>query len=496
MRLLVFDDDPDLARLVMTAAARAGLDATAVSDAVSFRQALQDQQPPIIVLDLQLGATDGVEQLRLLAERRYAGTLILTSERGGRVLSTVQALGRSLGLKIEGALEKPLDAPALQHLLARLQSMPEDLSAETLRAAIANDEMSLDFQPIVAAGTKAFRKLEALLRWEHPQAGLIPPRTFLAIAERDPVTIEALAEWVVGAAVDAYQVLVELGVVVPIAVNISAQNLRDRTLPDRLEQRLRAGGMPPGHLCLEVSETAAFTDAMLSMDILSRLQLKGICLSIDNFGTGYSSLKLLQQMPFSEIKIDRSFISDLAASRDSRAIVKSIIDLAANMEMGCVAEGVETQETADLLGRLGACDLQGFLIGRPMPIEAVPIWLKIWSRYETSAAQAQPDGSGHEMEGGRRPRDPAKRSFPDIEADAVRLSPRQLDVMRLLSQGHSVKEIARRLNLGIGTVKVHLSLAYSALGVHNRVQAVRRAGPMLDRCGKEVRNDDLVHPGD
>lgn len=358
--------------------------------------------------------------------------------------------------------------------------------------------MSLDFQPIVAVKTKTFRKLEALVRWKHPQAGLIPPGQFLAIAERDQATIEALAEWVVGAAVDAYQALAELGVVVPIAVNISAQNLRDRALPDRLEQRLRAGAMPPGHLCLEVSETAAFTDAMLTMDILSRLQLKGICLSLDNFGTGYSSLKLLQQMPFSEIKIDRSFIGDLATSREARAIVKSVIDLAANMEMGCVAEGVETQETADLLGQLGACDLQGFLIGRPMPVEAVPVWLKIWERHESPAAQARHDGAARPAAAWRRPAagPPAPApSSPDAGGGSVRLSPRQVDVMRLLAQGHSVKEIARRLNLGVGTVKVHLSLAYSALGAHNRVQAIQRAGAVLERGTRDARGETLLCAG-
>ena len=174
-----------------------------------------------------------------------------------------------------------------------------------------------------------------------------------------------------GAAVEAYQVLTELGLQVPLAVNISTQNLHDLTLPDRLEQRLRAGGMPPQHLCLEITESAVFKDAGRTMDILSRMRLKGMQLSIDEFGTGYSSLKMLRQMPFSEIKIDQSFIADVTTSRDSRAIVKSIIDLAASMDMDCVAEGVETAETADALEQMGVCDLQGFFIARPMPVEAV-----------------------------------------------------------------------------------------------------------------------------
>ena len=197
------------------------------------------------------------------------------------------------------------------------------------------------------------------------------------MAESNTGVIDALTDWVVGAAVEAYQVLAELGVSVPLAVNMSTQNLHDLTVPDRLEQRLRAGGMPARHLCLEITESAAFKDASMTMDILSRVRLKGMQLSIDDFGTGYSSLKMLRQMPFSEIKIDRSFVGDATTSRDSRAIVKSIMDLAANMEMGCVAEGVETEETA-AAGAIGACDLQGYLIARPMPVEAVPAWLALW----------------------------------------------------------------------------------------------------------------------
>lgn len=391
MRIIVFDDDPTPGRLVAECANLAGMQAAAVADAELFRQRVRSEQPEIIMLNLQLGATDGVEQLRLLAEWHYAGTLILMSGQGGRLLSTVRALGERLGLKIDCVLEKPLRIQALEQLFARLQANPLALTAERLMAAIVADEMSLDFQPIVSFKTKTLKKLEALVRWEHPAAGLIAPDKFLTIAEDDPATIAALAEWVTGAAVEAHRVLVELGIDVPIAVNISAQNLQDRALPDRLAQRLRTGGMTPDRLYLEVSETAAFKDATLTMDILSRLELKGIRLSIDNFGTGYGSLALLRRMPFSEIKIDRSFVNDMTTSRDSRAIVKSVVDLAANMEIGCVAEGVETRETAEALEGLGNCDMQGFLIARPMPVEAIPAWLAIWSRSGLGAGAARSD---------------------------------------------------------------------------------------------------------
>ena len=481
MRVLIFDDDDAIGRLVARIATMSGMDAMAVTDAGAFSESLRDDPPQIVVLDLQLGGTDGVEQMRLLADRQYTGTLVLMSGYDARVLGTARAVGKSLGLKVECVLEKPLRVTELEKVFEHLRSAGESLSIERLLTGIANDELLLNFQPVVTRNPRTLRKLEALVRWEHPDLGRIPPNDFLPMAESNVAAMDALTNWVIVAAVEAYQVLVELGTGVPIAVNISPQNLHDLTLPDRLEQKLRAGQMPPGHLCLEITESAVFKDVARTMDILSRMRLKGMQLSIDDFGTGYSSLKMLRQMPFSEIKIDQSFVGDVTTSRDSRAIVKSIIDLAANMEMGCVAEGVETEATADLLEQLGVRDLQGYLIARPMLIEEVSAWLAVWTGLAPNPTPAQPSVSI--VDPGLLPADASAASPaplpPKAAPNAVQLSPRQIEVMQLLSEGCAVKEIAYRLKLGISTVKVHLSLAYSALGAHNRIEAIRRAAPAL-----------------
>lgn len=481
MRVLIFDDDDAIGRLVARIATMSGMDAMAVTDAGAFSESLRDDPPQIVVLDLQLGGTDGVEQMRLLADRQYTGTLVLMSGYDARVLGTARAVGKSLGLKVECVLEKPLRVTELEEVFEHLRSAGESLSIERLLTGIANDELLLNFQPVVTRNPRTLRKLEALVRWEHPDLGRIPPNDFLPMAESNVAAMDALTNWVIVAAVEAYQVLVELGTGVPIAVNISPQNLHDLTLPDRLEQKLRAGQMPPGHLCLEITESAVFKDVSRTMDILSRMRLKGMQLSIDDFGTGYSSLKMLRQMPFSEIKIDQSFVGDVTTSRDSRAIVKSIIDLAANMEMGCVAEGVETEATADLLEQLGVRDLQGYLIARPMLIEEVSAWLAVWTGLAPNPTPAQPSVSI--VDPGLLPADASAASPaplpPKAAPNAVQLSPRQIEVMQLLSEGCAVKEIAYRLKLGISTVKVHLSLAYSALGAHNRIEAIRRAAPAL-----------------
>jgi EAL domain-containing protein (putative c-di-GMP-specific phosphodiesterase class I)/CheY-like chemotaxis protein len=382
MRILIFDDDPAVGRLVARIATMSGMDAAAVTTADQFALCFKIDPPEIVMLDLQLGDTDGVSQLRRLAEWEFKGSLLLMSGFDARVLSTACVLAEHLGLNIEGALEKPLRLAELEQKLAGFQPRTQPLSAERLLAAIADDELFLEFQPIVTRHPPGLKKLEALVRWQHPGAGRIAPGDFLPMAEEQPEAINALTEWVLGAAMEAYKTLAEVGIKVPFAVNISALNLCDMTFPDRLERRMREAGMSASQMCLEITETAAFKEPHATMDILSRLRLKGVQLSIDDFGIGYSSLKILRQMPFTEIKIDRSFIKDMTTSRDSRAIAESIVHLAATMEMDCVAEGIETEETAELLESLGACFLQGYFIARPMRVEAVPGWLDLWTRRE------------------------------------------------------------------------------------------------------------------
>jgi EAL domain-containing protein (putative c-di-GMP-specific phosphodiesterase class I)/DNA-binding CsgD family transcriptional regulator len=305
------------------------------------------------------------------------------------------------------------------------------------------------------------------------------------MAEADLSSIDALTEWVLGAAIDAYAMLAQLGVSVPISVNISPHNLHDLRLPDAIDQRMRARGMPAGMLHIEVTETSALANTTNTLDVLSRFRLKGMKLSIDDFGTGYASLKLLQQMPYSEIKIDRSFVAALPRSRDATAIVQSIIDLAANMGMGCVAEGVESDEIAALLEQMGVSNLQGDLIARPMPVEAVAAWRAGWEKAGHAA------GAAPRLDRpGKPPESPAVQAIRpgavimthDGNAQGLKLPPRQLQVMRLLAQGASIKDIARRLDLGVGTVKVHISLAYTALGTRNRIEAIRRLEPLLERA--------------
>jgi EAL domain-containing protein (putative c-di-GMP-specific phosphodiesterase class I) len=193
--------------------------------------------------------------------------------------------------------------------------------------------------------------------------------------ERLPELMERFTLWLIG---ETFRLLKDLrgGPHAPAhAINVSAVNLSDLTFPDRAADVVRACRAQPREVTLEVTETAATTDPLATMDILTRLRLKGFGVSLDDFGTGYSSLVALHRLPFDEIKIDRSFVAELHRSREARAIVKTVADLARNMNLVSVAEGVETEEQAARLRELGVQLLQGYHFSRPMPADQLGPWL-------------------------------------------------------------------------------------------------------------------------
>ena len=246
-----------------------------------------------------------------------------------------------------------------------------------LARAIANEELRLEYQPKVNLASGAVTGVEALVRWEHPTRGRLGPDTFIPLAEQSD-QIGALTRWVMRTAVAQWRSWREIALEISIAVNFSARNLDEIDTPDVLERLCRSVDVPCTQFVIEITETATASDEIKMMDIATRLRLKGFRISIDDFGTGYSSLVQLQRLPFSEMKIDKSFVIQCVTSRESLVIVKSIIDLAHNLNLKVVAEGVETLEALELLRRLG-CDLvQGYYVGRPMDGKRLPAWVTDW----------------------------------------------------------------------------------------------------------------------
>lgn len=242
-----------------------------------------------------------------------------------------------------------------------------------LREALARGELVLRYQPKICARSGQVTAAEALLGWQHPVHGPVPPAVFLPIAERYGL-IGAIGEWIVEDACRQARAWRDAGLRMRVAINLSALQLRDETLVERILAALRRHGVQPGQLTCEITESVAMSDAALARRSFERLGAAGIHVSIDDFGTGHSSLAYLRQLPVQELKIDRSFVTDLAHSADARAIVEAVLRMGHALGLKVVAEGVETERQHELLVQLGCDELQGWLYARPMPAAALTRW--------------------------------------------------------------------------------------------------------------------------
>ncbi|HTZ37307.1 MAG TPA: EAL domain-containing response regulator [Stellaceae bacterium] len=370
-RLLIVDDDEAFPRIVKKVATGLGFEVVATSSAEDFKAAARTWNPTLVMLDLVMPGSDGVELLRHLAAVKCAAPIAVTSGLDGRTVETVIRLGTERGLRMIGTLTKPVPVARLRSFLGEFASARTQVAAGELAEAIANDELFLHYQPKLDCRTGRVGAVEALVRWRSPARGTVFPDQFIELAEATGL-IDRLTEWVVSRAARQAVSWREQGLALDVAINISAINTRDLALPDRLAELCRAAGIGPENITLELTETGAMRDPVQMMDVLTRLRLKGFHLSLDDFGTGYSSLVQLQRMPFDELKIDRSFVMQMTRSKEARSIVEIVIDLARKLGLSSLAEGVETQPILDELVALGCDGVQGYHLSRPADAERVP----------------------------------------------------------------------------------------------------------------------------
>jgi len=263
-----------------------------------------------------------------------------------------------------------------------------DLSLKSeLRRAIQSDQLSLYYQPQIDHHSRQVVGLEALVRWNHPQRGFLPPDKFIPLAEEAGL-IGPLTHWVLKTALHQIAQLRAEGHLLTVAVNLSARNLHDISLPSAIAALLAESGVAAEHLTLEVTESAVMSSPSDGLAILTELDRMGVTLAIDDFGTGYSSLAYLKQLPMDELKIDKSFVMDMEENENDAVIVRSTIDLAHNLGLKVTAEGVETEGVWDTLTVLGCDHSQGYFMGRPMPVEKLKEWLSDSAWTENESRQA------------------------------------------------------------------------------------------------------------
>ena len=389
-RVLIIDDDPDVGRLLEIQIKATGRETQLTDDPEEFLTLHREWNPDFVVVDLVMPKMDGLDVLTHLARDRCTARVIISSGMGGRVLDAARRFADANGLVIAGVLGKPHTQAELRAVLDRHESptIPtKSTAAESapaltswrptefqvaFRAAVMGDEFAVAYQPKVDCKTGSVAGYEALARWTHPDRGTIPPDEFVPMAERFGL-IGLLTERVMRDALGWFAGRPRAEGV-RIAINISAGEFDEPSLDKRFVTACAEAGVAPSEVVLEITETSAMADPARSLQLLTRLRLEGFHLSLDDFGTGYSSMLQLARLPFSELKVDRSFVTTAATSDESVIVVRSIIDLGHALGMHLTAEGVEDAWVLALLADLGCDYAQGFYIARPMLPEALDVW--------------------------------------------------------------------------------------------------------------------------
>ena len=248
-----------------------------------------------------------------------------------------------------------------------------------LRQAIEQDQLRLYLQPKVSLATGEVTGAEALVRWQHPQRGLVPPMQFIPFAEQTGF-IRNITAWLLEASARTWRQWAEQGLRLQLSLNLSARDLMDHDLPDKLAYILEKHRVPPHRVCLEITESSIMDDPQRALQTLDQFHKMGLMLAIDDFGTGYSSLAYLKRLPVDELKIDKSFVMNMQRDEQDAKIVRSTIDLAHNLGLKVVAEGLEDEQAWPLLKALSCDQAQGYWIAKPMPAPDFPDWIEHWVR--------------------------------------------------------------------------------------------------------------------
>lgn len=394
LRILALDDDAFMLKLLSQVLAGLGhADVVCHENGPEALAACDtpDGMPDLILLDINMPGMDGVEFVRHLAERKYFGCLILVSGEDDLMLRATERLARAHSLSVLGSLHKPPTPASLSDLLEKystrrvllaaggLCAPGKTYDADAVRVAIAKGELVNYYQPKVAVATGRVVGVEALVRWRHPEDGLVFPDRFIPVAEMHGL-IGDLTRVVLREALVQARCWQEAGLSLRVAVNVSMDDFAALEFADFVIAEAAAAGVPSRALMLEVTESRLMQGLTTALDVLTRLRLKRFNLSIDDFGTGHSSLAQLRDIPFDELKIDQSFTHRAWRDERLRAMFEASLELSRRLGMEAVAEGVEDADDWNFLRTVSCPVAQGYFIARPMPAANLPGWMEDWRR--------------------------------------------------------------------------------------------------------------------
>src|SRR5580658_6470994 len=336
--------------------------------------------PDLLIIDLEMPTMDGPELLTRLRERGIESPIIVASSRERSLLHSVQDMGNTMGLCLIGGLQKPLRLESLSAILRNWDSVSDrrkqaandlPIDPEALRAGIDRGEIVVHYQPQIAVTSGDVHGVEALARWNHPTLGLIQPDQFIPMAEEHglihKLTLQVMNEALLQAATwNAH------GLDLSVAINLSPKLLDSPNLLQEISGLQQAYGLRAEQVVLEITQTSLLRDLSVALAVLTRLRLRGFGLSLDDYGTGFSSMQQLARIPFTELKIDRSFVHGVHERESVQVMLRSALEMAKRLGLNTVAEGVESIQDWRLLHEYGCTFVQGWLMAKAMPAEAVP----------------------------------------------------------------------------------------------------------------------------
>lgn len=330
----------------------------------------------VAVCDLRMDGMDGIEFIRRAASLRV-GSFIVTSAIESSLLVSAETVLRSFNMQLLGVLAKPVDIERLRGMLvdcktnepiqrASVENELEQVhTVAEIREALDKCQFVPYFQPKFCLDTGIPNGTEMLARWDHPSLGILAPAAFIPTMESARL-IDALSDSLFSKAMICARAWEQIGCDIGMAVNLSPLTLQNTDMPNQLGELVRFHNISPSRITIEVTETALSDDVTAVMESLTRLRMQGFAISVDDFGTGYSSLLQLSKMPFTEIKIDRNFVSGAIENKKTTLIAESIIGLAKKLDLHTVAEGIETGTQLDFVKKLGCQTGQGYFLAKPM----------------------------------------------------------------------------------------------------------------------------------
>jgi EAL domain-containing protein (putative c-di-GMP-specific phosphodiesterase class I) len=373
-RLLVIDDDEIQRMHVRGLAQTVGYTVDPAASIAEAQRQMAVCTYDVMVVDLALDGEDGIEVLRAIKAAGQNPEIVVISGSEDRIRDAVVGYGRAMGLSMLGELRKPMQPTQFKTYLsnasqravrkAERAAAPEILRPELMRA-ISDGAIYASYQPQIDLASGLMVGAEALARWQSPIHGSVPPDIFVAAAERHGLERQ-LTDLILNQALQAAKPWVARCPNFRVAVNVPATVFSKIEFADSVFAMLSRVGLPPANLTLELTESAAHGDIAASIDVMCRLRIGGVHLSLDDYGTGFSSLARLRASPVGELKIDRSFVTNMDTDNYSNIIVQATIAMAKKIGMRIVAEGIETKAVADMLAREGADIGQGYLYARPM----------------------------------------------------------------------------------------------------------------------------------